>query len=95
MCRCHHPQVRHVVQAALTEMRPKRAVKNRKMLCSQWRRIKSARFSSSRQDRGMIGARPCILDRIEKVDVLDDVRNLVFVITEMLQRRPNRLVNDF
>jgi len=62
------------MEAALTEMRPKGAVKDWKMLCSQWRRIKPACFCSSRQHRGMIGAGSSVLDRVEKVDVLDDAR---------------------
>src|SRR5438309_8855861 len=93
-CR-HHSQMCNVMQAALPEMRAKGAIKNREMLCSQRRRIKPARLRSARQNRAVIGAGRGILDRIEKIDVLDDARDLFFGITKMLQRWSNRSVNDF
>ena len=93
-CR-HHSQMCDVMEAALPEMRAKGAIKNREMLRPQRRRIKPACLRCSRENGRVIGARRGILNGVEEIDMLDDARDLFLRITQMLQRRSNRLVNDF
>ena len=86
------------MQTALPKMRPEGTIKNREMFGLEAAPnvagvANSDTFSgnttvSDRSDRD-------VLDGIEKVHMFDNAYDFVLFVTEMLQRRSNRLVNDF
>ena len=81
--RRHHPEMRHVSEAALAFVGLERAIENRDMLRLE-----------SRRNRRSIGIRN-IFDRVERVDVRDDAFDLLGIVAEFFQRRRDRLVHDF
>ena len=86
------------MQAALPEMRPEGTIKNREMFG-----FEAAPDVAGVANSDAFGANTAIrdggygdvLDCIEKVHMLYNASDFILFITEMFQRRSNRLVNDF